>query len=314
MRDVAVTIPSSIFNIAGGYGFLGISLDLYHDIIKLYHHDSEEDEVYIGGKFGEEAIEYKIHDIIYDVLYRFKEKHKISSNFRVIIDKDIPLYNGLCGELTAILGTIFSLSLACEVESSDQEILNLALQYTEYKYIYWSGLAASYYGGIIIIDPYLAPITIMEADPPEWLDIIFLEPTYRWDPETHNNIIKRLPKSISLTQSLLNTASLMLILEGLINEDSGLIKKGLQKWGLEKIIERNIAHYNEIKELLSEYDILGMAPSNIGPGIAIFIDDRIIDIDNIYKDIRRMIERNSFPYIPRLTTISIGIEEINVTT
>jgi len=297
-----IEVPSSISPLGISFGNIGISIEAFRTVVKASLSDNVEIKFDVSMHKDDKSV---ISSILSNIWRSLSEGYNLKKKVRFSVKDYIPLHVGL-GSLESIaIAFCYGLALANDIELTDIELLMIANDALTSKGRTWDHLMASYYGGIVWVNPNAEPPTLIKIDPPDWLELILLVPKQR-QAKYLEKVMEHFERKFSYDEIYNLTSSLASLMQGLLNDDPASLKEGLRDNIFKNIIGK-IPYYMELLTPIKHEEYIGVFISRFGPSILLLLDETSADIDDVYKRLLDNISQKGIPYTAVKTTIGGGL-------
>ena len=265
-ESIVVEAPASIANLGPGFDVLAMAITGLRDTVRIVI-ESGEGNIYVvssdprtpGGK----------GNVAYAVASKIAEKYGLHDiDIHIVVDKGIPTSAGLGGSAATSVATAYGLSRILKLGLSKRELLKFAGIGEAYVAgtPHYDNVAASLFGGIVIVDPYKLEVHVIKPKKEIWLGIVVPEKRDLGYKTRRARSI--LPKNISLKLYVKQSASLAKLIHAFHIGDISLLGEAISS---DHIVEpyrsKLIEHYWELKKLALNNGALGFNIAGAGPSV-----------------------------------------------
>jgi len=266
MEKVKVRVPASTTNLGPGFDCLGLALKLYN-VVEMEKIEGSEVIIEISGE-GEKELPRDEKNIIFPAAKMvFDRVGEDFSGLRIREVNSIPICKGLGSSGAALLAVTIAANALLEAGLTESEILNSAAQLDGHP----DNVAASLFGGLVVVSPDKGELKWLKLDIPEGLKVVLTIPEMEVLTENARSI---LPKNVSFSDAVFSLSRAAMLTSSLI--------KG--KWDYLSLATEDKLHQPYRKSLIPGMDEVfesarragarGVFLSGAGSGIAAFADER----------------------------------------
>ena len=271
--SIKIVSPGSIANIGPGFDILGLSINNFKDTIIV--------EAWPGnGEVIVESYGYNVpsgkNNLAYQIVKAFLKKYDvIGVDIRIRIHKGVPPNSGLGSSGASGAGVAYGLFTIFRPSFSEKELLYIAGKGEEYVAgtPHYDNVAASLFGGIILIDPLdMSVYKFKLSNPPR---IVIVKPHINGLDKKTKYARQILPKQIDLKTHVVQTSLLSKLLLGMITNDLELLGKAInQDYIAEPYRSKLIPYYWEVKAIALRHGALEVNIAGAGPSIFMLVRDQ----------------------------------------
>ncbi len=214
MDKVKVRIPASTTNLGPGFDVLGMALKLYNTV-----------EMQVSASGFRIEIEGEGADILprdeSNLVYRaaklvFERANQKPPPVAIRMINRIPLARGMGSSGTAIIGGMMAANVISGAHLTRDEILDMAAAVDGHP----DNVAASIFGGVVIVSPTGQGLARMKFLPPKPLDVVIVVPDFHL---LTSKARAALPASVDLQAAVFNIGRASLLVTALATGDYRLL-------------------------------------------------------------------------------------------
>jgi len=208
MEKVKVRVPASTTNLGPGFDCLGLALKLYN-VVEMEKIEGSEVIIEISGE-GEKELPRDEKNIIFPAAKMvFDRVGEDFSGLRIREVNSIPICKGLGSSGAALLAGTIAANALLEAGLTESEILNLAAQLDGHP----DNVAASLFGGLVVVSPDKGELKWLKLDIPEGLKVVLTIPEMEVLTENARSI---LPKNVSFSDAVFSLSRAAMLTSSLI--------------------------------------------------------------------------------------------------
>ncbi|RLG88808.1 MAG: homoserine kinase, partial [Thermoprotei archaeon] len=212
----------------------------------------------------------------YQIVKAFLKKYDvIGVDIRIRIHKGVPPNSGLGSSGASGAGVAYGLFTIFRPSFSEKELLYIAGKGEEYVAgtPHYDNVAASLFGGIVLIDPLdMSVYKFKLSNPPR---IVIVKPHIDGLDKKTKYARQILPKQIDLKTHVVQTSLLSKLLLGIITNDLELLGKAInQDYVAEPYRSKLIPYYWEVKAIALRHGALGVNIAGAGPSMFMLVRDQ----------------------------------------
>jgi homoserine kinase len=177
-------------------------------------------EVEEKGEFGVEASGLEVPTDRSNLCVKAFESLHSPDGIAFRIKSEIPVAGGLGSSAAAIVAGLMAADHLYELALDPQQLLERAAELEGHP----DNVAAAIHGGFVICSREEDGIRATRLDPPSGLEAVLVLPR---DPLSTEEARDALPDEVPLADAVANLGSASLLVLGLVNQDIGLISRGL---------------------------------------------------------------------------------------
>lgn len=263
MKDISVFSPATVANVSCGFDALGFALENIGDKLTVSLTDSGIVEITeIKGADLPLDPRTNVVGVVAQAMLDDLDKNR---GVRIALEKKVKPGSGLGSSASSAAGIAFAIN-----ELFGRPFNELAL--TEYARLgeqaacgspIADNVAAAIYGGFVLVRSY-NPLEIIKLPVPEALWVTVVHPQIEIKTEVARKI---LPPTVTVSNSVKQSANLAGLISGLYTDDYGLISRSLEDVIAEPYRKKLIPHFDLVKEQCLTADALGVGISGSGPSI-----------------------------------------------
>lgn len=254
-------IPATSANLGPGFDTLGIALKLYNTFTFSKIKSGLEFRLIDDRTDNEFELNFKDNLVYIAMKNIFDINNKKIEGIRVVERVSIPFSRGLGSSATAILAGMTAGNYFLNLQMSEQELLNLAINIEGHA----DNILSAYKGGLVINalnpDQNLVYKKITVADT---LKLILIIPDFEMDTKKAREL---LPDSISYEKSIFNTGRTALLAACFMDEDWEKLSTAMEDKLHQDYRAKLIPGYQDVIDTAYKAGALGAALSGAGPTI-----------------------------------------------
>ncbi len=311
-RDsIIVEAPASIANLGPGFDVLAMAITGLRDRVRIVVEPG-------GGNVYVASIDPRIPggkgNVAYAVASKVVEEYSLHDvDVYILVDKGIPVSAGLGGSGATSAATAYGLSLILGLGLSRRELLELA-GVGEAHVVgkpHYDNVAASLFGGIVIVDPYKLEVHVVKPRKEIWIGVVV--PEERDIDYKTRRARSILPENISLELHVRQSASLVKLVHALHVGDLSLLGEAVSSdYIVEPYRSKLIEHYWELKKLALSSGALGFNIAGAGPSIFFVHESRLGAISLCRKLVNYLASRGIKASFHASTVSSQGVRVVGV--
>ncbi|WP_027340813.1 homoserine kinase [Halonatronum saccharophilum] len=256
---VKVEVPATTANLGPGFDTLGMSLELYNEVV-VEEIDSGLDIEVLG--YGSDELERDKNNLVYKVMTEvFSKLSYEPKGLRIKLNNRIPLARGLGSSAAAIVGGLVAANRLTGDRLSQRELLNLATKIEGHP----DNVAPALLGGVVISTLKDEEVIYKKVPVPE-LKVVVCIPDYQLSTKRSREV---LPKKVEFKDAVFNISRTGLLISALLTEDYELISEALDDRLHQPYRQNLVPGLKEIIEKLSR-KALGVTLSGSGPTVVAF--------------------------------------------
>ncbi len=266
VNRVVVEAPASIANLGPGFDVLAMAIEGFKDVVEVSVKPGGGNIVItvegIKVPSGRENVAYGV----IEEAIRAYNLHNL--DFYVKVVKGVPPGLGLGSSGATAAATAYALSLALGLNLSSRELLKLAGagEALVAGTPHYDNVAASLFGGIVLVDP--ARINVLRIEPKKDFWIAIISPSTQRSSRKTYEARKILPNSIELSIVVRQLASIGKLVHALHVGDLGLLGEAISSdFIAEPYRSKLIEYYWELKKMALRGGALGFNIAGAGPSV-----------------------------------------------
>lgn len=273
-KSILVEAPASIANLGPGFDILAMAVEGLSDRVRIEIRKGYGD-IYVDV-IGDHSVPGGRDNSAYAVIEKFLDIYHVNSyDIYAIIEKGIPVSAGLGGSGATSAATAYGLVELFNIEYNRQILLELAgigeahVAGTPH----YDNVAASLFGGIIVVDPYTLEVYSIKPRYIFWIGIVV--------PKKRSKQYKTLkarsvvPDKVTLKIHTLQAASVAKLIHALHTGDLEILGRAISS---DYIVEPKrsilIEEYWAIKEIALSNGALGFNIAGAGPSVFFIHESR----------------------------------------
>ncbi len=311
-RDsIIVEAPASIANLGPGFDVLAMAIAGLRDRVRIVVEPG-------GGNVYVASIDPRIPggkgNVAYAVASKVIEEYSLHDmDVYILVDKGIPVSAGLGGSGATSAATAYGLSMILGLGLSRRELLELA-GVGEAHVVgkpHYDNVAASLFGGIVIVDPYKLEAHVVKPRKEIWIGVVV--PEERDVDYKTRRARSILPENISLELHVRQSASLVKLVHALHVGDLSLLGEAVSSdYIVEPYRSKLIEHYWELKKLALSSGALGFNIAGAGPSVFFIHESRLGAISLCRKLVSYLASRGVKASFHVSTVSSHGVRVVGV--
>lgn len=266
IRSIIIEAPGSIANLGPGFDILAMAVEGFKDRVKLSVMPGKG-RIRIMVK-GYEVPENE-NNVAYGILKKIINEHNLwDLDFLVEIAKGVPVSAGLGSSGATSAAIAYGLSVLLGLDLSQRELLKLAgigeahVAGTPH----YDNVAASLFGGIVIVDPVELVVHVIKPKVEFWIGIIIPEARLKHSKTKEARNV--LPRAIDLHLHVRQSASLAKLIHALHVGDLITLGEAISS---DCIVEPHriklVRDYWNLKKIALENGALGFNIAGAGPSV-----------------------------------------------
>jgi len=266
MEKVKVRVPASTTNLGPGFDCLGLALKLYN-VVEMEKIEGNELIIEIRGE-GEDELTRDEKNIIFPAAKSvFDRVGEDFSGLRIREVNSIPICKGLGSSGAALLAVTIAANALLEAGLTESEILNLAAQLDGHP----DNVAASLFGGLVVVSPDKGELKWLKLDIPEGLKVVLTIPEMEVLTENARSI---LPKNVSFSDAVFSLSRAAILTSSLIKGKWDYLSLATEDKLHQPYRKSFIPGMEEVFKSAKKAGAKGVFLSGAGSGIAAFADER----------------------------------------
>jgi len=266
MEKVKVRVPASTTNLGPGFDCLGLALKLYN-VVEMEKIEGNELIIEIRGE-GEDELTRDEKNIIFPAAKSvFDRVGEDFSGLRIREVNSIPICKGLGSSGAALLAGTIAANALLEAGLTESEILNSAAQLDGHP----DNVAASLFGGLVVVSPDKGELKWLKLDIPEGLKVVLTIPEMEVLTENARGI---LPKNVSLSDAVFSLSRAAMLTSSLIKGKWDYLSLATEDKLHQPYRKSFIPGMEEVFKSAKKAGAKGVFLSGAGSGIAAFADER----------------------------------------
>lgn len=278
---ITVRAPSSTANLGPGFDVFGLAIDAFYDEITLSRTKNgikiiTTDNIPTNPENNTAGL----------VVKNMKKKFKIKDGIEIKIKKGIPAGFGMGSSAASAAAAAVAFDKLFELKLDGNSLVEFA-GYGEKASagsVHYDNVAASVLGGFVIVKT--NPLDVIRIEPPSNLRMCIAVPKLEV-PKKKTKVSRGvLPKSIKLTDSVLNLSNAAGIVAGFMRKDPELIGNSIKDVIVEPARQHMIPGFTKVKQNAIKAGALGVTISGAGPSVIAFAKNTS-DLKKISKAMSR---------------------------
>lgn len=284
--QVTIFAPASVSNVGPGFDILGFALEGMGDTITL---SKREDSAYVIEAVGADLPTDPEKNVATVALRSFCSEVDYKGGFTIRIEKNFTPGSGLGSSASSAAGAVFAANELLETGFSKEDLISYALdgEVLASGNRHADNVAPCILGGFVAVKS-CDPFDAFQVAYPKDLKVLIIFPDVVIKTAEAREI---LPKEVSLSQAILQSANMAGLINGLITSDYKLIRQSLHDQLAQPYRKKLIPVYDEVKEVCMNSNAVGFNISGSGPAMfAFFKSDQELSslkeqIESIYRAI-----------------------------
>jgi homoserine kinase len=265
VSKVTVKAPSSTANLGPGFDVFGLAVDAFYDTVTLTKIKNgikivTDDNIPTNPEKNTAGL----------VVKNMKKKFKIKQGVEIKIKKGIPAGFGMGSSAASAAATAVAFDKLFGLKLSGNELVEFAGsgEKASAGTVHYDNVAASVLGGFVIVRT--NPLDVIRIEPPTNLRMCVAVPSI--DVPKKKTKVSRgvIPKTIKLTDSILNLSNASAIVAGFMKKDPELIGNSIKDVIVEPARQHMIPGFTKVKENAIKAGALGVTISGAGPSVIAF--------------------------------------------
>lgn len=265
VSKVTIKAPSSTANLGPGFDVFGLAVDAFYDTVTLTKIKNgikivTDDNIPTNPEKNTAGL----------VVKNMKKKFKIKQGVEIKIIKEIPAGFGMGSSAASAAATAVAFDKLFGLKLDGNSLVEFAGsgEKASAGTVHYDNVAASVLGGFVIVRT--NPFDVIRIEPPSNLRMCIAVPTI--DVPKKKTKVSRgvIPKSIKLTDSILNLSNASAIVAGFMKKDPELIGKSIKDVIVEPARKHMIPGFSKVKENAMKAGALGVTISGAGPSVIAF--------------------------------------------
>lgn len=278
---ITVRAPSSTANLGPGFDVFGLAIDAFYDEITLSRTKNgikiiTTDNIPTNPENNTAGL----------VVKNMKKKFKIKDGIEIKIKKGIPAGFGMGSSAASAAAAAVAFDKLFELKLDGNSLVEFA-GYGEKASagsVHYDNVAASVLGGFVIVKT--NPLDVIRIEPPSNLRMCIAVPKLEV-PKKKTKVSRGvIPKSIKLTDSVLNLSNAAGIVAGFMRKDPELIGNSIKDVIVEPARQHMIPGFTKVKQNAIKAGALGVTISGAGPSVIAFAKNTS-DLKKISKAMSR---------------------------
>ncbi len=278
---ITVRAPSSTANLGPGFDVFGLAIDAFYDEITLSRTKNgikiiTTDNIPTNPENNTAGL----------VVKNMKKKFKIKDGIEIKIKKGIPAGFGMGSSAASAAAAAVAFDKLFELKLDGNSLVEFA-GYGEKASagsVHYDNVAASVLGGFVIVKT--NPLNVIRIEPPSNLRMCIAVPKLEV-PKKKTKVSRGvIPKSIKLTDSVLNLSNAAGIVAGFMRKDPELIGNSIKDVIVEPARQHMIPGFTKVKQNAIKAGALGVTISGAGPSVIAFAKNTS-DLKKISKAMSR---------------------------
>jgi homoserine kinase len=265
VSKVTVKAPSSTANLGPGFDVFGLAVDAFYDTVTLTKIKNgikivTDDNIPTNPEKNTAGL----------VVKNMKKKFKIKQGVEIKIKKGIPAGFGMGSSAASAAATAVAFDKLFGLKLNGNALVEFAGsgEKASAGTVHYDNVAASVLGGFVIVRT--NPLDVIRVEPPTNLRMCVAVPSI--DVPKKKTKVSRgvIPKTIKLTDSILNLSNASAIVAGFMKKDPELIGNSIKDVIVEPARQHMIPGFAKVKENAIKAGALGVTISGAGPSIIAF--------------------------------------------
>jgi len=265
VSKVTVKAPSSTANLGPGFDVFGLAVDAFYDTVTLTKIKNgikivTDDNIPTNPEKNTAGL----------VVKNMKKKFKIKQGVEIKIKKGIPAGFGMGSSAASAAATAVAFDKLFGLKLNGNSLVEFAGsgEKASAGTVHYDNVAASVLGGFVIVRT--NPLDVIRIEPPTNLRMCVAVPSI--DVPKKKTKVSRgvIPKTIKLTDSILNLSNASAIVAGFMKKDPELIGNSIKDVIVEPARQHMIPGFAKVKENAIKAGALGVTISGAGPSVIAF--------------------------------------------
>ncbi|MCB9469113.1 MAG: homoserine kinase [Candidatus Obscuribacterales bacterium] len=268
-KRLKVRVPGSSGNLGPGFDTLALSLKVFCRLtLEVDPAFSEGPVVSLGGTYTQ-GLSKDSNNLVLKLVLEFleaRERSDIAKHLKLHIENDIPLARGLGSSSAAGIAAIWGAQWLVD-EDPD---LDLCIQAISQLEGHAENSAASAAGGMVTVSrSRIGSWEYLSTPWPESWSLIVVVPPYEVSTPVARKV---LPRSIGVSQAVVNIQNTAMVLSAVMSEDSYLLKTSIFDTIHEPFREALVPELPQLKMALRNGPALGVVLSGAGSSILVITE------------------------------------------
>jgi homoserine kinase len=265
VSKVTVKAPSSTANLGPGFDVFGLAVDAFYDTVTLTKIKNgirivTDDNIPTNPEKNTAGL----------VVKNMKKKFKIKQGVEIKIKKGIPAGFGMGSSAASAAATAVAFDKLFGLKLNGNALVEFAGsgEKASAGTVHYDNVAASVLGGFVIVRT--NPLDVIRIEPPTNLRMCVAVPSI--DVPKKKTKVSRgvIPKTVKLTDSILNLSNASAIVAGFMNKNPELIGNSIKDVIVEPARQHMIPGFAKVKENAIKAGALGVTISGAGPSVIAF--------------------------------------------
>jgi homoserine kinase len=262
---VTVRAPSSTANLGPGFDVFGLALDAFYDEVIL---TKKKNGVTIITSDKIPTLPEKNTAGI--VAQYMKKRFGVKSGVQIRIKKGVPAGFGMGSSAASAAATAVAFDRLFGLRLDNNTLVECAGvgEKASAGTIHYDNVSASVLGGFVIVRT--NPLDVIKINPPKDLRLCVAIPKLDVPPKKTEVSRKVVPKTVKLTDSIVNLSNAAAIVAGFVKGDSEMIGKSIKDIIVEPARQHLIPGFSVVKKNAFKSGAFGVTISGAGPSVIAF--------------------------------------------
>lgn len=275
--------PATVSNVGPGFDLMGFPIFDHGDVVEVSVNEFSYSRItdIVGNRTLSKELEENTAGA---AVKSFLDKHAPGEFVDIVLHKLLPIGSGLGSSAASAVAAVVAVNALFSKPLEIKDLVEHALdgEVVASGTRHGDNVIPSLVGGVVVIsDP--VGFNYFKIDAPEDLIVLTFHPHIEIKTSEARAM---LPKMLSVSDSIKQTAGAVTLITGLINGDYSLVESASTDYIAEPFRSKLIPGYNEIKQLALSSGAIAMNISGSGPTSFIFFKTREVAeafIQNIQK-------------------------------
>lgn len=266
IHAITAFAPATSANVAVGFDLLGYPIADLGDKVTLTRQDQQNITI---DRISNDAIPLdSAKNSATVAIQAMCDDLNIVPQFRVEIEKGIPLSSGLGGSAASAVAAVVALNGFLTGPLTNRQLFKYALlgEAISSSDAHADNVAPCLFGGLTLIN-HSVPLNVVQLPVPE-VDVILIHPHIKVDTAYARDI---LPKEFPLKSHIIQSAHLAGFMVGLFNNDMELMSHHLHDVLIEPHRASLVKGFEQVKKIAMDHGAIGCSFSGSGPSVFAWI-------------------------------------------
>ena len=264
-KSVTVRAPCSTANLGPGFDVFGLALDAFYDEVTVTKKGKgitivSSDDIPLEPEQNTAGL----------VAQAMKKKEKLTGGIEIKIQKNVPPGFGMGSSAASAAACAIGINKLYNLKLNQNQLVSYAGigEKASAGSIHYDNVAASVVGGFVIVNS--NPLSVVRIEAPNDLILCVAVPEVKVPKKKTKVSRSVIPKTVKLSDSIINLANAANIIAGFINKDSSLIGKSVEDVIIEPARKHMIPGFNNVKNNALRAGAFGVTISGAGPSVIAF--------------------------------------------